>query len=173
MATLSSPWAMFMHRLKESPQYLGRSTWSRSPLSTILLPLPMRVMNILICSMVQFWASSRMAKVLWKLRPRMNSSGHISIMPVFLYFSRVGDPKYVFSSSMTGTMYGWTFSSMLPGRYPTPLPDSTTGRVITILSIVLSLLLRCWHASMTAMAVLPVPAGPEQKVMGLWFMSFM
>lgn len=87
-----------------------------SPFRTILLPLPILVMNILICSMVQFWASSRMAKVLWKLRPLMNSSGHISIVPPLRYFSSVAAPRYSRSSSNTGTMYGWIFSRTPPGR---------------------------------------------------------
>lgn len=42
-----------------------------------------------------------------------------------------------------------------------------------ILSMVLSVLLRYRHAIPTAMAVLPVPAGPEQRVMSFFSMSFM
>jgi hypothetical protein len=39
-----------------------RSTWVTSPVITALLPKPMRVRNIFICSGVVFCASSRMMK---------------------------------------------------------------------------------------------------------------
>jgi hypothetical protein len=42
----------------------GRSIWVISPVTTALEPKPRRVRNMNICSMVQFWASSRMMKAL-------------------------------------------------------------------------------------------------------------
>ena len=38
----------------------GRSIWVMSPVMMARLPSPRRVRNIFICSMEQFWASSRM-----------------------------------------------------------------------------------------------------------------
>ena len=58
---------------------LGRSIWLTSPVTTHLLPKPMRVKNIFICSGVVFCASSRMMKALLSVRPRMKASGAISI----------------------------------------------------------------------------------------------
>ena len=42
-----------------------------SPVITALLPKPMRVRNIFICSGVVFCASSRMMKEWFSVRPRM------------------------------------------------------------------------------------------------------
>ena len=50
-----------------------------SPVMTALELLPMRVRNIFICSMVVFWASSRMMKASLRVRPRMKASGATSI----------------------------------------------------------------------------------------------
>ncbi len=52
-----------------------------SPVTTIFELKPSRVRNIFICSGVVFWASSRMMKLSFKLRPRMNASGATSITP--------------------------------------------------------------------------------------------
>ncbi|MCY1188127.1 hypothetical protein D9M73_291930 [compost metagenome] len=49
----------------------GRSTWVMSPVITAVEPKPMRVRNIFICSTVVFWLSSRMMKLLFRVRPRM------------------------------------------------------------------------------------------------------
>ncbi|MOA56096.1 hypothetical protein D3C78_1800170 [compost metagenome] len=49
----------------------GRSTWVTSPVITAVEPKPMRVRNIFICSRVVFWLSSRMMKLLFRVRPRM------------------------------------------------------------------------------------------------------
>ena len=49
----------------------GRSIWVTSPVTTTLLPTPMRVRNIFICSGVVFWASSRMMKASSSVRPRI------------------------------------------------------------------------------------------------------
>ena len=56
----------------------GTSTWVVSPVTTTLDPKPMRVRNIFICSGVVFWASSRMMKLAFSVRPRMNASGATS-----------------------------------------------------------------------------------------------
>ncbi|MNH42342.1 hypothetical protein D3C79_1040270 [compost metagenome] len=49
----------------------GRSTWVMSPVITAVEPKPIRVRNIFICSTVVFWLSSRMMKLLFRVRPRM------------------------------------------------------------------------------------------------------
>ncbi|MMZ70845.1 hypothetical protein D1872_340060 [compost metagenome] len=49
----------------------GRSTWVTSPVITAVEPKPIRVRNIFICSRVVFWLSSRMMKLLFRVRPRM------------------------------------------------------------------------------------------------------
>ena len=50
---------------------LCKSTWVTSPVTTALLPKPIRVRNIFICSTVVFWASSRITKAWFSVRPRM------------------------------------------------------------------------------------------------------
>ena len=57
----------------------GRSIWVTSPVITARESKPMRVRNIFICSRVVFWASSRMMKALFRVRPRMKASGATSI----------------------------------------------------------------------------------------------
>ena len=59
----------------------GRSTCVRSPVTTALVPKPMRVRNIFICSGVAFCASSRITNAWLSVRPRMNASGAISMAP--------------------------------------------------------------------------------------------
>ena len=49
----------------------GRSTCVTSPVTTILELKPSRVRNIFICSVVLFWASSRMMNASLSVRPRM------------------------------------------------------------------------------------------------------
>ena len=51
-----------------------------SPVTTALLPKPMRVRNIFICSDVVFCASSRITNASFSVRPRMNASGATSMM---------------------------------------------------------------------------------------------
>ena len=64
----------------ETPR--GRSSWVTSPVTTIFEPKPRRVRNIFICSGVVFCASSRMMKLSFRVRPRMNASGAISMTPL-------------------------------------------------------------------------------------------
>ena len=59
----------------------GTSTWVVSPVTTTFEPKPMRVRNIFICSGVVFCASSRMMKLVFSVRPRMNASGATSTVP--------------------------------------------------------------------------------------------
>ena len=42
-----------------------------SPVTTMVDPNPNRVRNIFICSADVFWASSKMTKASFKVRPRM------------------------------------------------------------------------------------------------------
>ena len=51
-----------------------------SPVITALELKPRRVRNIFICSLVVFWASSRITKESLSVRPRMKASGATSIM---------------------------------------------------------------------------------------------
>ena len=57
----------------------GRSICVTSPFTTILELKPWRVSTIFICSGVQFCASSRMMKLSFSVRPRMNAMGATSI----------------------------------------------------------------------------------------------
>ena len=59
----------------------GRSTCVMSPVTTTFEPKPRRVRNICICSGEVFCASSRMMKLSFSVRPRMNASGATSIVP--------------------------------------------------------------------------------------------
>src|SRR4029079_7037269 len=58
----------------------GRSTWGTSPVTTTFEPNPSLVRNICICSGLVFWASSRMMKESFSVRPRMKASGATSTM---------------------------------------------------------------------------------------------
>ena len=58
----------------------ARSICVTSPVITALVPKPMRVRNIFICSGVVFCASSRMMNEWLSVRPRMYASGAISIV---------------------------------------------------------------------------------------------
>ena len=69
----------------------GRSICVTSPVTTTFDPNPRRVRNICICSGEVFCASSRMMKLSFNVRPRMNASGATSIVPRSMYvFSRSG-----------------------------------------------------------------------------------
>ena len=59
----------------------GRSICVTSPVTTTFEPKPSRVRNICICSGEVFCASSRMMKLSFSVRPRMNASGATSIVP--------------------------------------------------------------------------------------------
>ena len=74
----------------------GRSICVRSPVTTAFEPNPIRVRNIFICSLVVFWASSRMIKASDRVRPRINASGAISMIrfsSIFVTFSAVDQVK--------------------------------------------------------------------------------
>ena len=49
----------------------GQVDWVGSPVMTHLGIMPSRVRNMNICSVVEFCASSRMMKALFRVRPRM------------------------------------------------------------------------------------------------------
>ena len=59
----------------------GTSTWLMSPVTTTRDPKPTRVRNIFICSGVVFCASSRMMKLLLRVRPLMKARGATSTIP--------------------------------------------------------------------------------------------
>ena len=52
-----------------------------SPVTTIFEPNPKRVSAIFICSGVVFWASSKIMKASFNVRPRMKARGAISMVP--------------------------------------------------------------------------------------------
>ena len=62
-----------------------------SPLTTILELKPWRVITIFICSGVLFWASSRMMKLSFSVRPRMNAIGATSMTLRSSSFSTLSD----------------------------------------------------------------------------------
>src|SRR5947209_5305072 len=64
----------------------GRSICVMSPVTTIFELNPSRVRNIFICSGLVFCASSRMMKLSFSVRPRMNASGATSIVPRSMYW---------------------------------------------------------------------------------------
>src|SRR3954462_10497882 len=69
----------------------SRSICVMSPVTTIFELKPSLVRNIFICSGVVFCASSRMMKLSFSVRPRMNASGATSIVPRSRYwFTRSG-----------------------------------------------------------------------------------
>ena len=71
-----------------------------SPVTTILEPKPRRVRNIFICSGVVFWASSRITKESFSVRPRMNASGAISITP-----------RSMWEATFSGSSMSWRASN--------------------------------------------------------------
>ena len=60
---------------------LGRSICVTSPVITAFESKPRRVSSIFICSLVVFWASSRITNESLSVRPRMKASGATSITP--------------------------------------------------------------------------------------------
>ncbi len=151
--------------------FSGRSVWVISPVMTALELNPIRVRNIFICSVVVFWASSRMTKASFRVRPRMNARGATSIIPWFI--RRAAFSKRIMSckASYSGRRYGSTFSARSPGKKPRASPASTAGRVRMIRSML------PLESAATAMAmaryVFPVPAGPMPKTMSLERMASM
>ncbi len=143
----------------------GRSVCVMSPVTQTLLSNPMRVRNIFICSGEVFCASSRMMNELDSVRPRMNASGAISIVPSASIRSSRSASSMSWSASYSGRRYGSTFSSSVPGKKPSRSPASTAGRVRMMRLICLSSSART--ASATARYVLPVPAGPTANTMSL------
>ena len=69
--------------LEDGPHaFEARDAARQVELTTIFEPKPRRVRNIFICSGVVFCASSRMMKLSFRVRPRMNASGAISMTPL-------------------------------------------------------------------------------------------
>ena len=106
-----------------------------SPFRITLQLLPTRVKNIFISCGVTFWASSRITKASWKLRPLIVSKGAISMLPFLIPVSTAPLPKCQCNTSNTGITQGIIFSSSVPGKYPILLPAATLGLVMMILSI--------------------------------------
>src|SRR5438105_5678000 len=107
----------------------GRSICVTSPVTTTFEPNPSRVRNICICSGEVFWASSRMMKLSFSVRPRMNASGATSIVPRSIRLFALSGSSMSYSASKSGRRYGSTFAIRSPGRNPSRSPASTAGRV--------------------------------------------
>ena len=137
-----------------------------SPVTTIFELKPSRVRNIFICSGVVFWASSRMMKLSFSVRPRMNASGATSITPRSRCWVTRSGSSMSCRASNSGRRYGSTLAIRSPGRKPSRSPASTAGRVRMIR--LTSRRLSAAAASATARKVLPVPAGPMPNVIVLW-----
>ena len=71
-------------------------------LMTAVVPKPIRVKNIFICSRVVFWLSSKITNELFSVRPRINASGATSIMPRSINFPTVSKPNISKSASYSG-----------------------------------------------------------------------
>ena len=107
----------------------GTSTWVVSPVTTTFEPKPMRVRNIFICSGVVFCASSRMMKLLFSVRPRMNASGATSTACRSSSFCAPSGSTMSYRASYSGRRYGSILAIRSPGRNPSRSPASTAGRV--------------------------------------------
>ncbi len=112
-----------------------------------------------------FCASSQMMTASFNVRPRMKASGIISIISSSINFFIWVKSIISSSASKRGRRYGFTFACTSPGRKPSFSPASTAGRARTILLICFFLSIET--AIATARYVLPVPAGPIQKVRSL------
>ena len=144
-----------------------KSIWDGSPLTTSLEFSPILVKNILICVSVAFCASSRIAKLFFKVLPLINAKGAISISPDSIFLSILSVPKSSYSASYKGLRYGSTFSFMSPGKNPSFSPASTAGLDKITLSIFFSI--NIVTATDTAKKLFPVPAGPNDIIIAFSF----
>ena len=80
----------------------GKSICVRSPVTTILELNPCRVSTIFICSAVLFCASSRIMKLSFKVRPRMNAMGATSITERSSSFSTLSASSMSYKASYSG-----------------------------------------------------------------------
>src|SRR5579862_5906358 len=142
----------------------GRSTCVTSPVTTTFEPKPRRVRNICICSGDVFCASSRMMKLSFSVRPRMNASGATSIVPRSRYVFAFSGSSMSYRASNSGRRYGSTFASMSPGRKPSRSPASTAGLVRMMRATCRSE--SAATASAIARYVLPGRADPERDRAG-------
>ena len=130
---------------------------------TALDPNPMRVRNIFICSGVVFCASSRMMKLLFRVRPRMNASGATSMAP--RSSSRCGafGLDHVVEGVVERAQVRVDLGHEVAGQEAEPLAglDRRSGQDDAV-----DLLASAAPARpmATASQLLPVPAGPTPKV---------
>ena len=99
----------------------GTSIWVTSPVTTALEPKPMRVRNIFICSGVVFWASSRMMKLLLRVRPRMKASGATSMVPRSRSRWAPSGSEQVVQGVVEGAQIGVDLGHDVAGQEPEPL----------------------------------------------------
>ena len=113
----------------------GRSICVMSPVTIILVFIPIRVRNILICCVVVFWASSKMTTASFSVRPRIKANGAIWIMFNSMYSFNLAAGIISCRASYKGCRYGSILSFMSPGRKPSFSPASTAGRLRMIFFI--------------------------------------
>ena len=136
----------------------GRSICVMSPVTIILVFIPIRVRNILICCAVVFCASSRITTASFSVRPRIKANGAIWIMFNSMYSFNLAAGIISCRASYKGCRYGSILSFMSPGRKPSFSPASTAGRLRMIFLI--SLFFNARTARAIAVYVFPEPAGP-------------
>ncbi len=93
----------------------------RSPVTTILELKPWRVSTIFICSAVLFCASSRMMKLSFKVRPRMNAMGATSMTARSSSFSTLSASSMSYSASYKRAQIRIHFFLQIPGQESQPL----------------------------------------------------
>ena len=98
----------------------ARSDWVVSPVTTMREPFPRRVKNIFICVTVVFWPSSRMMKVLLRVRPRMKASGTISTTSALHVPFDLLEIEHFVHGVQQGRRNGLTFASRSPGQKTEP-----------------------------------------------------
>ncbi|CDB11640.1 unknown [Bacteroides sp. CAG:633] len=113
----------------------GRSICVISPVTIILVFMPIRVRNILIWAVVVFCASSRMTTASFSVRPRMKANGAICMMFSSMYSFSLAAGIMSCRASYSGCRYGSILSFMSPGRKPSFSPASTAGRLRMIFLI--------------------------------------
>ena len=105
----------------------GRSICVTSPVTTTFEPNPSRVRNICICSGEVFCASSRMMKLSFSVRPRMNASGATSIVPALDQVVRAVGVEHVVERVEERTQVRVDLRHQVAGQEPEPLPRLDRG----------------------------------------------
>ena len=116
-----------------------------------------------------FCASSKIIKASFKVLPRINAKGAISIICLSISLETVSKSSISFKASNKGLRYGSTFSFKSPGKKPSFSPASTAGLVKIILFTFFKF--NVATAAATAKYVFPVPAGPTPKTISFFLIA--